>query len=87
MVLGSIVVVHRYIIRPWRRERRLTLDAMMIIAFAQAWMLQDPWLNYSNTWFNYNAAFVNLGCPQCHAPGWQSPNGHLLPVAAPTSSF
>src|SRR5258708_1209284 len=38
-----------FVIRPWRRERRLTLDGMLTISFALAYF-QDPLFNYSGTW-------------------------------------
>ncbi len=76
--LAALVVLYIFIWRPWRRERRLTLDGMFIIAWVIAWAVQDPWCNYTVQWFNYNSTFVNLGCPQCHAPGWVNPTGDRM---------
>lgn len=66
-------------IREWRRERRLTTNGMVIIAWVSLYLLQDPLLNYSQTWFLYNSAHVNLGSWTSSVPGWLSPNGHNLP--------
>lgn len=74
-LLGALAVVHHFIVRPWRRERRLTFDGMFIIAWFIAWAMQDSWFNYTSQWFNYNSKFINLGCPQCEVPGWQTPRG------------
>jgi hypothetical protein len=73
-----ILVIHHNIIKPWRRDRRFTFDGLFIIALLSVWMIQDPLGNYTAQWANYNSEFVNLGCPQCHVPGWQSHGGHLL---------
>lgn len=71
----ALWVIWHFLVQPWRRERRLTLDGMLVIAWPLAWAIQDPLINYSRQMFNYNSAFINFGCPQCHLPGWQSP-GH-----------
>jgi hypothetical protein len=36
------------------------------------WWFTDPMGNYSRVAYLYNSAAVNLGCPQCFLPGWQS---------------
>jgi Spirocyclase AveC-like len=66
----ALVTIYAFLIRPWRQKRGLTLDGMLLIAWGSLWALQDPWLSYAQGWFSYNAEFVNLGCPQCHIPGW-----------------
>ena len=75
MVIATIVVAWLVLIRPWVRDRRISTDGMLFIAWLTMWMIQDPWANYTQQYFNYNNAFLNLGCPQCHVPGWQSANG------------
>lgn len=69
----AIVLVGYYFIvwKPWRRERRLTTDGLVLIAFGTLW-IQDPILNYTQVIVSYNSAFLNLGCPQCFMPGWLS---------------
>jgi hypothetical protein len=71
-VVGVGLTVYLVIIRPWRRQGRLSFDGMLCIAFFTLWALQDPILNYTQIFFTYNAHFVNFGCPQCFLPGWQS---------------
>jgi hypothetical protein len=60
--------------KPWKRERRLSTDALMMGAWLITYMLADPWENYTGITYSYNANFINLGCPQCHMLGWNSPN-------------
>lgn len=66
----ALVAIYAFLVRPLRQGRGLTLDGMILIAWFTVWALQDPWLSYAQGWFSYNAEFVNLGCPQCHVPGW-----------------
>jgi hypothetical protein len=69
-----------FVIRPWRRERRITLDGMLIGAMGLMFF-QDPLLNYVNTWCTYNAWMFNLGSWSSNIPGWVSPEepGHQTP--------
>lgn len=65
-------LVWRFLIRPMRRERRLTLDGMIIIAAFTAWFY-DPGANYLNFSFAYNAHAFNRGSWVRFIPGWESP--------------
>ena len=66
----ALVAIYLFLIRPWRQGKGLMLDGMILVAWFTVWALQDPWLSYAQGWFSYNAEFVDLGCPQCHVPGW-----------------
>jgi hypothetical protein len=57
--------------KPWRRQRRLTLDGLVYIALAFLW-IQDPLFNSTKMLYTQNGALVNLGCPQCYMPGWNT---------------
>jgi hypothetical protein len=71
----AVVVIYKLLIRPLRKERKLAFDGILVIAFFQMWQVQDPWAFYNGGYFlTYNAHLFNLGCPQCHLPGWVSPN-------------
>ncbi|GAA0955011.1 spirocyclase AveC family protein [Actinocorallia libanotica] len=69
-----------FVIRPWRRERRITLDGMLLVSMGLMFF-QDPLLNYFNTWCTYNAWLFNRGSWSSHVPGWVSPEepGHQVP--------
>lgn len=57
-----------FLVRPWRREGRLTLDGILCIAFllASPW---DPLSTYGQDWFTYNSWLVNFGSVVGELPG------------------
>jgi hypothetical protein len=65
------------IIRPWRQERRFTLDGMLLVSCGLMFF-QDPLLNYFNNWSTYNTWNFNMGSWTQEIPGWVSPEvpGH-----------
>ena len=80
-LLGCLVavwLVYHFIIRPWRRERRMTFDGMFLIGCAFFYW-QDPMINYVTPWFTYNSYLLNFGTWTATTPGWLSPNGNYLP--------
>lgn len=73
-VVGTLVYVGRQCIR----ERRLTFDAILIIAYLL--LIQwDPILNYILPQFSYSSLMVNFGSWTTDMPGWVSPRGNLMP--------
>src|SRR5262245_5405754 len=73
IMLGLPVAIYYVIIRPWRRERRITTDGMLMGAFGLVFF-QDPLLNYLNTWCTYNTWLFNRGSWVMDVPGWVSWN-------------
>lgn len=71
----ALIAVYWYLIRPWRREHRLTADGILLISLGSIWAFADPLAGYFRIAYLYNSAEANLGCPQCYLPGWQS-NAH-----------
>ena len=71
-----------FIVRPWVRERRITLDGMLLVAMGLMFF-QDPLLNYFNTWCTYNTWLFNRGSWSSHIPGWVSPEEPGRQVAEP----
>ncbi|MGO9152882.1 spirocyclase AveC family protein [Mycobacterium sp.] len=71
IALGLPVGLYYFIVRPWRRERRITLDGMLLVACGLLFF-QDPLLNYFNTWSTYNSWMFNRGSWLQHIPGWVS---------------
>ncbi|MEU5884741.1 spirocyclase AveC family protein [Spirillospora sp. NPDC047279] len=69
--LGLPVGIYFFIIRPWRRERRITFDGMLLVACGLLFF-QDPLLNYFNTWSTYNTWMWNQGSWVQEVPGWRS---------------
>lgn len=68
-----------WIVTPWRRERRLNSDAMIVIATTTVWFW-DFSPSYIVDQVLYNSHLFNRGSWGLYAwPGWVSPGGHLLP--------
>lgn len=77
-ILGPIAAAgfcYWFLIRPWRRERRISVDGMFLIAIASMYW-QDPLLNYTQNWATINTYYLNWGSWTTNIPGWLSPNGN-----------
>lgn len=75
--LIAIAMAIVWVVRQSLRERRLTFDGMLLIAWMTvAW--QDPILNYIRPTFFYNAYLISYGSWVESIPGWISPNGGNL---------
>jgi hypothetical protein len=77
-MVGVVLAAYLIVFRPWRRDGRPSADGILVIAFSSLYW-QDPLINYSQTVYTYNTAFVNFGAWSRHIPGWISPRGNLLP--------
>ncbi len=77
--IGLPFAVWWFIIRPWRRERRISLDGMLMVSLGLMFF-QDPLLNYLNTWCTYNTWMPNRGSWSSQITGWVSPEvpGHQV---------
>jgi Spirocyclase AveC-like len=73
--ISGLIALYIYVIRPARRTGHLSFDGLFALAWACLWALQDPWADYTVQQFNYSNVPLNLGCPQCHVPGWQANSG------------
>jgi hypothetical protein len=80
--LGLPIALYHILIKPWRRERRITTDGMLLGAFGLAFF-QDPLLNYLNTWCTYNTWMWNRGSWVMDVPGWVSWNKPGAMMAEP----
>ncbi|WP_067656564.1 spirocyclase AveC family protein [Nocardia harenae] len=66
-----------YVGRGVIRERRVTIEAALLIGYASCFW-QDPITpNYLRVTFYYSSAFVNQGSWGHHIPGWISPNSSV----------
>lgn len=82
MCIGLPVAIWWFLIRPWMRERRITLDGLLLVS-CSLFFFQDPLLNYLNTWCTYNTWLWNRGSWSSHIPGWVSPESPGRQVAEP----
>ncbi|MEA2169306.1 MAG: hypothetical protein QOF76_2606 [Solirubrobacteraceae bacterium] len=79
VTVATVVCLYFWVVRPWRREGRLTTDAMFAMAGAMLFFW-DMSMNYTSTALFYNSNFVNFGAWANDAwPGWMSPGANLLP--------
>ena len=79
---GLPFALYYFFIRPWRRERRITLDGMLLLSMGLMFF-QDPFLNYFNTWCTYNTWLFNMGSWAPYIPGWTSAEEPGAMVAEP----
>jgi hypothetical protein len=68
---ATVGVVYWWVIRPRIREKRFTTDGLLVLSFFLL-VVQDPWINYYQPTFSYNAWFFNMGSWVNSVPGWQS---------------
>ncbi len=71
-----------FFVRPWRRERRISLDGLLVLSTGLMFF-QDPLLNYLNTWCTYNTWLFNRGSWSAMIPGAVSPEAPGRQVAEP----
>lgn len=80
--IAGLAIIYLFVIRPWRRERRLTTYGLLVVAFSFLWW-QDPLSAYGGEWFSYNAWQVNMGSWVHDVPGWLSPGTPAHQIAYP----
>ena len=66
-----LVFLYAFVVRPWRRERRVIADGLLCLALVTVSVL-DPLSDYLQNWFTYNSYFVNFGSLVKGIPGWVS---------------
>jgi hypothetical protein len=77
-IVGMLAVLYFVVWRPYRRDGRLSLDALFVLAMGWCWW-QDPLYSYVTQSFNYTSVTLNMGGWAEHIPGWQSPHGANIP--------
>jgi hypothetical protein len=63
---------YRWVVRPLRRERRLSFDGMLFLTWSAWYWLWDPFGNYLSVTYSYNAWIPNMGSWTTEIPGWNS---------------
>lgn len=77
LVTGLIVL--RFLLWPWLRDRRLGFDGMLVMAWFFLWF-QDPMGNLVSTQLYYSSWWLSFGSWTLGSfPGWISPAGNHLP--------
>lgn len=74
------LLLYWVLVRPWRRERRVAFDGLMVLTFFFMWFW-DPISSITGHWFAYNSYLYNMGSWVNDFPGWRSfgAPGHMLP--------
>ena len=77
--IAAIACLYFWVVKPWRREGKLTTDGMIALAAAMIFFW-DMNMNYTSVSLLYNSHLINFGAWANGAwPGWTSPSGNLLP--------
>lgn len=80
-VIGLLLtgwMLWHFLVRPWRRSGRLTPDGLLLLVLPLIWFW-DPFENFTQNWFTYNAHLLNLGSWTDFVPGWLSPHQARFP--------
>jgi hypothetical protein len=73
-----VICLYFFLVRPWRRERRLTLDGMLCIGLMTCYW-QDLAANFIRpSYVLYNSYFIQFGSWTNYIPGFVEPNAHLF---------
>jgi hypothetical protein len=74
LFLAGALAALVFVLRGCRRERRLTLEAKILLAWwAVMWM--DPAANFLRPQYYFNSYYLNIGSWAPHIPGWVSRRG------------
>jgi Spirocyclase AveC-like len=77
--VATALCLYFWVIRPWRREGRMTTDGMLALSGGMLFFW-DMCMNYTSVTLLYNSHLVNAGAwANGSWPGWTSPNANLLP--------
>ena len=69
--LAALAFIWFCLVRPWRRERRVTFDGLFCIASLTS-AYQDPFSDWFGHWFTYNSYLYNKGSWVGVLPGWSN---------------
>lgn len=78
-LVATAVFLWFFLVRPWRREGRISLDGLFCLVFLTiCW--QDTLINWIQHQVMFNSTFFNRGSWNPQFPGWLAPNGNYNPV-------
>ena len=68
-----------YVARRSVREKRLTFDGLILIAWTVIFWMDPATMDYFRVQFLFNAHYVNFGSWAPHIPGWLAPHAQAPP--------
>jgi Spirocyclase AveC-like len=75
----TLWMIWHYVISPKIRTGSFSTDGIIVLVLPLMWF-QDPFFNYSQNWFTYNAYLLNMGSwAGAPVPGWLGANGNRFP--------
>jgi len=75
---ATVFLYVRYLVVPWRRTGKITTDGLILLVLPFGWFW-DPWMNYSQNWFNYNGHLFNMGSWTSQVPGFVAAHQNQFP--------
>ena len=83
-ILLTLWMIWAYVIKPKVQTGKFSTDGIIIMTLPLQWF-QDPFFNYSQNWFTYNAYLLNMGSwAGGLVPGWLGAHGELFPEPVAT---
>ena len=80
-VVGMLVCVYIWVVRPVRREGRISFDGLLLLSlFTLYWL--DPIGNIFGITYTYNTHLIQFGSWANYLPGWVVPRGQYFPEPA-----
>jgi Spirocyclase AveC-like len=73
LCLGSLWLFYAVVVKPWRRDGRLSTGGMLWFASETLWF-QDAFCNWFTPVLSYNSILLNWGSWNASVPGWISFN-------------
>jgi hypothetical protein len=78
-VLLTLWMIWHYVVAPKIRSGKFSTDGIIVMVLPLMWF-QDPFFNYTQDWFTYNAYLLNMGSwAGGIVPGWLGANGDKFP--------
>ncbi|WP_205698799.1 spirocyclase AveC family protein [Conexibacter sp. SYSU D00693] len=66
---AAAYLLYRFVWRPWRRERTVGVDGVLLLGFSSLWF-QDVLSSSGGHWFVYNTSMLNFGSWANSIPWW-----------------
>lgn len=72
-IVAMLAVLYWFLVRPWRRDGRISLDGLLCLVWFQLYWIVDPMFDYFGYMFTFNSYAWNMGSWTAEVPGWIAP--------------